>query len=133
MPLKLTNFLRKLQNQYVTLELQNGSTVYGMVISVSPHSNINLRDATLDRYYNSDSVYSEVTPQPISTSHLKNINVKECFIRQVILPDSLDLDSILVNANEVNGLTRSGKLADLGGNRKRRRRSSSNMTKRLRG
>lgn len=133
MNLKLTNFLRKLHNQHITLELKNGSTLHGTLINVSQHRNIALGDVTLHRYHNGAYIpYTGGTPPPTtSTSHLKSANVRECAIRQVILPDAVDLDALLVDESELNGLQRLGVLSDLGGNRKRRRRSSADNTKRV--
>ncbi|KAL3229769.1 spliceosomal snRNP assembly [Nakaseomyces bracarensis] len=135
MNLKLTNFLRKLHNQHITLELKNGSTLHGTLITVSGRRNISLGDVTLLRYHNGAYIpYTGATPPPTtSTSHLKVVNVKESTVRQVILPDSVDLDALLVGENELNGLKRLGVLSDLGGNRKRRRRSSADNYKRARG
>lgn len=132
MDIKLTDFLRKLHNQHVTLELKNGSTLHGTLINVEQWT-IALGDVTLHRYYNGTYIpyTGSTTPPTTSTSHLKIVNVKEHAIRQVILPDTVDLDSLLVTDSELNALNSLGVLCDLPGNRKRRRRSSADNSKRI--
>ena len=45
--MQLTGFLKKLKNERVSIELKNGTTVWGIVRSVSPQMNVSLTDVRL--------------------------------------------------------------------------------------
>jgi small nuclear ribonucleoprotein D1 len=77
-------FLMKLPSETVTIELKNGTIIHGTITSVSPTMNTALR-----------SVKMTVRGRdPIS---LESINVRGNTIRYYILPDSLPLDTLLVD------------------------------------
>ncbi|CCD23297.1 mRNA splicing protein SMD1 NDAI_0B02620 [Naumovozyma dairenensis CBS 421] len=150
--MKLVNFLKKLRNEQVTIELKNGTTVWGTLQTVSPQMNTTLTDVKLSLPRNASqgisagsvaiaSVYltngtsgtSNNNPTGIesSTTSLQYINIRGNTIRQIILPDSLNLDSLLVDEKELNKLRKLGKVSD-DSNRKRKRGFSENTTKRVR-
>lgn len=83
--MKLVNFLMKLQNEVVQVELKNGTTVKGTILSVSPAMNINMKDATM------------VIPNR-DTTKLDHITIRGSQVRLVLLPDELDCDAILQDA-----------------------------------
>ncbi|KAH9200198.1 hypothetical protein LQ764DRAFT_225101 [Zygosaccharomyces rouxii] len=116
--MKLVNFLKKLRNEQVTVELKNGTTVWGTLQTVSPQMNATLTDvrlslprstsnsSTLASVYLSDGSLSQNEP---STTSLQYINIRGSTIRQIILPDSLNIDSLLVDERQLNKLRRAGK------------------------
>lgn len=71
------------QVKYIT-DLQIGSVVYGTIASVTPVMNIALRAVKL-------------TPKGRDTTALDSINIRGSTIRYVILPDSLPLDTLLID------------------------------------
>ncbi|WPD60343.1 Sm snRNP core protein Smd1 [Saccharomyces cerevisiae] len=111
--MKLVNFLKKLRNEQVTIELKNGTTVWGTLQSVSPQMNAILTDVKLTlpqprlNKLNSNgiamaSLYLTGGQQPTASDNiasLQYINIRGNTIRQIILPDSLNLDSLLIGSN----------------------------------
>ncbi|CCK72553.1 mRNA splicing protein SMD1 KNAG_0K01890 [Huiozyma naganishii CBS 8797] len=95
----LVQFLKKLRNEQVTVELKNGSTVWGTVEAVSPQMNVTLSRATL--------TLATTGPSPMV---IQNINVRGNTIRQILLPESLNLDALLVDPQEVAALRRRGRV-----------------------
>lgn len=74
----------KITNETVSIELKNGTIVHGTVTSVSPNMNTALK-----------SVKMTVKGQePLS---LDAMNVRGSTIRLIVLPDSLPLDSLLID------------------------------------
>ena len=74
----------KLVNETVIIELKNGCVIQGTITSVDVNMNIHLKTVrmTLKR------------KNPINLEH---ITVRGNNIRQAILPDSLNLDTLLVD------------------------------------
>lgn len=143
--MKLVNFLKKLRNEQVTIELKNGTTLWGTLQSVSPQMNATLTDVRLavpqGRGHGSSaggalaSVYlagsaPESTDASLSAT-LQYINVRGNTIRQIILPDSLDLDRLLVDEQQLQKLRRAGQVADQP-SRKRQRAFDGGEAKRAR-
>jgi len=140
--MKLVNFLKKLRNEQVTIELKNGTTVWGTLQSVSPQMNATLTDVRLSVPSNASrsqaamsSVYlsgatTERSKDGVSAS-LQYINVRGNTIRQIILPESLNLDSLLVDDAQLNHLRKSGQVAD-SSTRKRTWDSDTHTAKRAR-
>ncbi|AMD19074.1 HBR173Wp [Eremothecium sinecaudum] len=140
--MKLARFLMKLRNEQVTIELKNGTTVWGTLQTVSPQMNTTLTDVKLSLpnkaakaavaalYLTGAKLDTENTKVDGSTTFLQYINIRGNTIRQIILPDSLNLDSLLVDNNEVNRLKRSGKVA-IDPSRKRRIEHNGNPSKRV--
>ncbi|KAI9638412.1 putative small nuclear ribonucleoprotein Sm D1 [Dioszegia hungarica] len=84
--MKLVRFLMKLNNETVTIELKNGSAVQGTITSVDPQMNTHLKSVKL-------------TPRahPGPPLSLDSIAIRGNNIRYFILPDSLPLDTLLVD------------------------------------
>ncbi|EOD48180.1 putative small nuclear ribonucleoprotein sm d1 protein [Neofusicoccum parvum UCRNP2] len=82
--MKLVRFLMKCQNETVTIELKNGTVVNGTIASVSPTMNTALRTV-------------KMTPKNRDTMTLDTINIRGSNIRYYILPDSLPLDTLLID------------------------------------
>ncbi|KAL1303091.1 hypothetical protein AAFC00_006534 [Neodothiora populina] len=82
--MKLVRFLMKCQNETVTIELKNGAIVHGTIASVSPQMNTALRTV-------------KMTPKGRDTISLDTINIRGSTIRYYILPDSLPLDTLLID------------------------------------
>ncbi|ODQ45559.1 hypothetical protein PICMEDRAFT_73077 [Pichia membranifaciens NRRL Y-2026] len=80
--MKLVNFLMKLHNESVQVELKNGTMVQGTILSVSPAMNINLKDVKM----------TAVDRTPAALEHM---TIRGNQVRMVLLPDELNLDSIL--------------------------------------
>ncbi|KXT02979.1 hypothetical protein AC578_10586 [Pseudocercospora eumusae] len=77
-------FLMKCTNETVTIELKTGTIVQGTIASVSPQMNTNLRNA-------------KMTPKGGVQISLDHISVRGSEIRYYILPDSLPLDTLLID------------------------------------
>ncbi|KAK4230963.1 hypothetical protein QBC38DRAFT_275934 [Podospora fimiseda] len=82
--MKLVRFLVKLTNESVTIELKNGTVVSGTVASVSPQMNTSLRNVRL-------------TPRNQPSISLEQMSIRGSTIRYWILPDSLPLDTLLID------------------------------------
>ncbi|CZT00420.1 related to small nuclear ribonucleoprotein Sm D1 [Rhynchosporium graminicola] len=82
--MKLVRFLMKCANESVTIELKNGTIIHGTITSVSPQMNTALRTVKM----------TQRGRDPIS---LDTINLRGSTIRYYILPDSLPLDTLLVD------------------------------------
>ncbi|KAH6675518.1 putative small nuclear ribonucleoprotein SmD1 [Halenospora varia] len=77
-------FLMKCANETVTIELKNGTIIHGTITSVSPQMNTALRTVKM----------TQRGRDPIS---LDTINLRGSTIRYYILPDSLPLDTLLID------------------------------------
>lgn len=84
--MKLVRFLMKLTNETVQIELKNQTIIQGTIISVSPNMNIILKKIKM--------VIKNRDPQL-----LDYINIRGNMIRDVILPDSLNLDLLLTESS----------------------------------
>ncbi|KAF1928827.1 Sm-like ribonucleo protein [Didymella exigua CBS 183.55] len=82
--MKLVRFLMKCQNETVTVELKNGTIVNGTIASVSPLMNVALRAV-------------KYTPKNRDTVTLDTMTVRGSTVRYIILPDSLPLDTLLID------------------------------------
>ena len=74
----------KCANESVTIELKNGTILHGTITSVSPQMNTALRAV-------------KMTPKGRETISLDTINIRGSTIRYYILPDSLPLDTLLID------------------------------------
>lgn len=74
----------KCANESVTIELKNGTILHGTITSVSPQMNTALRAV-------------KMTPRGRETISLDTINIRGSTIRYFILPDSLPLDTLLID------------------------------------
>ena len=82
--MKLVRFLMKLANETVIIELKNGTVVQGTVMGVDIAMNTHLKGVKL-------TVKSR---NPVSMDHL---TLRGNTIRYFILPDSLPLDTLLID------------------------------------
>lgn len=82
--MKLVRFLMKCANETVTIELKNGTIVHGTITSVSPQMNTALRNV-------------KMTAKNQDTITLDTMNIRGSTVRYFILPDSLPLDTLLVD------------------------------------
>ncbi|KAG6004858.1 mRNA splicing protein smd1 [Claviceps pusilla] len=82
--MKLVRFLMKCANETVTIELKNGTIVHGTISSVSPQMNTALRNV-------------KMTAKGQDPIHLDTMNIRGSTIRYFILPDSLPLDTLLID------------------------------------
>ncbi|OQO08038.1 Small nuclear ribonucleoprotein Sm D1 [Cryoendolithus antarcticus] len=82
--MKLVRFLMKCSNETVTVELKTGTIIHGTIASVSPQMNTNLRTA-------------KMTPKGGAPISLDQISIRGSEIRHIILPDSLPLDTLLID------------------------------------
>ena len=81
----------KCANESVTIELKNGTIVSGTITSVSPQMNTALRAVKM-------TTKNRANPTaPGDTINLDTINIRGSTIRYYILPDSLPLDTLLID------------------------------------
>eukprot|EP00290_Baffinella_frigidus_P059538 CAMPEP_0180359074 /NCGR_PEP_ID=MMETSP0989-20121125/11001_1 /TAXON_ID=697907 /ORGANISM="non described non described, Strain CCMP2293" /LENGTH=150 /DNA_ID=CAMNT_0022349825 /DNA_START=97 /DNA_END=546 /DNA_ORIENTATION=+ len=81
--MKLVRFLMKLSNETVTIELKNGSVVHGTIVGVDMAMNTHLKAVKL--------TLKNKSPVP-----LEQLSIRGSNIRYFLLPDNLNLDSLLV-------------------------------------
>ena len=82
--MKLVRFLMKLSNETVTIELKNGTICTGTITGVDMAMNTHLKKVKLQLR----------GKNPIS---MESISIRWNNIRYVILPDSLNLDQLLID------------------------------------
>ncbi|GFZ46464.1 Small nuclear ribonucleoprotein Sm D1 [Saitozyma sp. JCM 24511] len=85
--MKLVRFLMKLNNETVTIELKNGTIIRGTITSVDQQMSTHLKSVKL-------TLRSQSGQPPVS---LDSIAIRGNNIRYFILPDSLPLDTLLVD------------------------------------
>ncbi|KAG5183856.1 small nuclear ribonucleoprotein-associated protein D1 [Tribonema minus] len=82
--MKLVRFLMKLNNETVTIELKNGTTVHGTVAGVDVNMNTHLKGV-------------KVTPKGRNTQDCDTLSIRGNNIRCYILPDNINLDQLLID------------------------------------
>lgn len=115
--MKLVKFLQKLNRESVTIELKNGTVVQGIVVGVDATMNCHLRKVTVTLYvgvvvsiccivwinicvYSNRSLLHSLScsfsrgKNPVSFATL---SVRGSTMRTWILPESLNLDALLVD------------------------------------
>eukprot|EP00903_Cladosiphon_okamuranus_P020807 g19112.t1 len=97
--MKLVRFLMKMNNETVTVELKNGTTVHGTVASVDVSMNTHLKNV-------------KVTPKGKNPTTYDSLSIRGNNIRCYILPDNLNLDQLLIDDAPKQ---KPGKVKDAGG------------------
>jgi small nuclear ribonucleoprotein (snRNP)-like protein len=82
--MKLVRFLMKLTNETVTIELKNGTVVHGTIAGVDISMNTHLKTV-------------KMTLKGKNPVNLDTLSIRGNNIRYYILPDSLNLDTLLVD------------------------------------
>ena len=82
--MKLVRFLMKLNNESVTIELKNGTVVNGTITGVDMSMNTHLKTVRL--------TMRNREPVP-----LDSLSIRGNTIRYYILPDSIPLDTLLID------------------------------------
>lgn len=80
----LCRFLMKLAGETVTLELKNGSVVHGTIAGVDISMNTHLKNVKL-------------TLKGKNPTSLDSLSIRGNTVRYFLLPDSLNLDALLVD------------------------------------
>ncbi|KAK6461327.1 hypothetical protein DFJ63DRAFT_315128 [Scheffersomyces coipomensis] len=86
--MKLVRFLMNLPsstNQPITVELKNGNSISGQLLSCSPSMNLSLKNIKLIQSYQDPQL-------------LDYMNIRGNQIRQIILPDEINIDNILAKS-----------------------------------
>lgn len=108
--MKLVRFLMKLSHETVTVELKNGTQVHGTVTGVDVSMNTHLKAV-------------KMTVKNRDPQQLDSLSIRGNNIRYYILPDSLPLDTLLIDdapRSKARGRREGGK-APMGGGRGRGR------------
>eukprot|EP00919_Chromeraceae_sp_WS-2016_P000760 GHVR01001909.1.p1 GENE.GHVR01001909.1~~GHVR01001909.1.p1 ORF type:complete len:122 (+),score=25.37 GHVR01001909.1:90-455(+) len=87
--MKLVRFLMKLSNESVVIELKNGTVIQGVVTGVDISMNTHMKNVKLTLKHKN----------PVSMDHL---TIRGSNIRYFILPDSLPLDTLLIDEAQKN-------------------------------
>jgi len=82
--MKLVRFLMKLNNETVTIELKNGTVVRGTISGVDMAMNTYLKNV-------------KVTVKGKNPANHEFLSIRGNNIRHYILPDSLNLDTLLID------------------------------------
>eukprot|EP01110_Echinostelium_bisporum_P000864 TRINITY_DN12128_c0_g1_i1.p1 TRINITY_DN12128_c0_g1~~TRINITY_DN12128_c0_g1_i1.p1 ORF type:complete len:124 (-),score=24.45 TRINITY_DN12128_c0_g1_i1:17-388(-) len=82
--IKLVRFLMKLNNETVTIELKNGTIIHGTITGVDIAMNTHLKTVKM----------TLKGKNPVNLDHL---SIRGNNIRYYLLPDSLNLDTLLVD------------------------------------
>ncbi|KAF2100097.1 Sm-like ribonucleoprotein [Rhizodiscina lignyota] len=82
--MKLVRFLMKCAHETVSIELKNGSVVHGTIVSVTPQMNTILQKV-------------KVTYKAGKTSQMDTLSIRGSQIRYIVLPENMQLDSLLID------------------------------------
>ncbi|XP_060566044.1 small nuclear ribonucleoprotein Sm D1-like [Ruditapes philippinarum] len=100
--MKLVRFLMKLSHETVTIELKNGTQVHGTITGVDVSMNTHLKAVKMT-VKNKDAV------------QLDSLSIRGNNIRYYILPDSLPLDTLLIDDAPKGRFNNRGRRDDRGG------------------
>lgn len=113
--MQLIKFLYKLVGERLTVELKDGSSIEGTLTNITSNMNVTMQQVNW------------LKPNLNQTIKLDNLNIRGNMIRQIILPDTINVDNLL---NDVNQLRSRGQIKD-NVNKKRGRDLNSLQNKRL--
>ncbi|WAR52705.1 hypothetical protein PtB15_2B130 [Puccinia triticina] len=82
--MKLIRFLMKLNQETVTIELKNGTVVHGTISGVDVAMNTHLKAV-------------KMTVRNREPQQLDSLSIRGSNVRYIILPDSLPLDTLLID------------------------------------
>jgi len=87
--MRLVRFLMKLTllREPVTVELKNGTVIYGTMIGIDFGMNTHMKEV-------------KVTVKGRKPVHVSNLSIRGTTIRYFILPENVNLDTLLAEASE---------------------------------
>ncbi|KAH7700106.1 Ribonucleoprotein LSM domain containing protein [Aphelenchoides avenae] len=91
--MKLVRFLMKLSHETVVIELKNGTQVTGTILGVDVAMNTHLRSV-------------KMTVKGRDQITLDTLSIRGNNIRYIVLPDSLPLDTLLIDDDTKKKVTR---------------------------
>ena len=103
--MKLVRFLMRLTNETVTVELKNGTVIQGTITGVDVAMNTHLKVV-------------KMTARGRNPVILDTLSVRGSTIRDIILPDSLNLDTLLSFDDALSHRKRARKVRDVATARK---------------
>mmetsp|Transcript_9934 Transcript_9934/g.14637 ORF Transcript_9934/g.14637 Transcript_9934/m.14637 type:complete len:111 (+) Transcript_9934:108-440(+) len=86
--MKLVRFLMKLNNETVTIELKNGTVVSGTIVGVDQAMNTHLKTV-------------KMTVRGKNPINLEHLSVRGNNVRYVILPETLNVDNLLIDTTPI--------------------------------
>jgi len=92
--MKLVRFLMKLNNETVTIELKNGTIVVG---TVTGKTFFNIKNIGVDVSMNTHLKAVKLTVKGRETIALDHLTIRGNNIRYFLLPESLQLETLLVD------------------------------------
>jgi len=104
--MKLVRFLMKLSHETVVIELKNGTQVTGTILGVDVAMNTHLRSV-------------KMTIKGREQVSLDTLSIRGNNIRYIVLPDSLPLDTLLIDDEPRKKPAGKGRFAGRGGARGR--------------
>ena len=130
--MKLVRFLMKLNNESVVIELKNGTSVSG-TITGKFHRQITPSPSGVDISMNTHLKAVKMTVKGRETVMLDHLTIRGNNIRYFLLPESLPLETLLINdtsANKVKKRKTANAISKGGQKRKIGKRPPVGMTRR---
>jgi small nuclear ribonucleoprotein D1 len=91
---KPQRFLMRMKNETVTIELKNGTSIVGTIVGIIP---VNLKIKAVDMRMNTHLKNVKMTVKNKNPISLDNFSIRGNNIRYFILPESLPVDTLLVD------------------------------------